>query len=76
MENDPSKGAGCKVQCTAFKAGGDIHGSILCLLVYIVGCLCEIGGEVCYEIKTDGQSPMMNVFTTFPFVMGSTSGKR
>lgn len=55
VENDPSKGAGCKVQCTAFKAGGDIHGSILCLLVYIVGCLCEIGGEVCYEIKTDGQ---------------------
>ena len=45
MENDPSKGAGCKIQCAAFKAGGDIHGSILCLLVYIVGCLCEIGGE-------------------------------
>ena len=78
VENDPSEGAGCKVQCAAFKAGRDIHGSVLCLLVYIVGCLCEIGGEVCYEIRpmVSTTSPMMNVFTTFPFVMGSTSGKR
>mgnify|MGYP007066003117 CR=1 FL=1 len=50
-----AKGWMTKPSGTAFKAGGDIHGSILCLLVYIVGCLCEIGGEVCYEIKTDGQ---------------------
>ena len=43
VENDPSKGAGCKIQCAAFKAGGDIHGSILCLLVYIVAA-SENGG--------------------------------
>ena len=54
VEDDPGERTGREVECTAFEAGGNVDGCVLCLGIDIMGGLCEIGGKVGDEIKSDG----------------------